>query len=603
MKIYLVVGAEMHESVSAVLKKNGFEIIGHEYTIDASLVMLKKRPLSPDLFIINGLAQASGAAEGTINRNRSMLVKLRDIRMTAPKSRILLLLPGENPPELIRGAVSLGIYDIRQASRFDGPALLDWIRTPMSIADFGEFRIARVPGGDAGDIVHSVGLRAGRDRDLKDRGEHCGGGAGGEGPARKRSGKPVSILGVGDARIEEWIRESFSDRLEVLAALSEHEEIKQRVCEVHPDICIFMRQSAIGGIPGAGELAAWAVSRVPAVLFIAGELSESGRAMVEQAAKAGVRHIISCEEGGFISGNELVYVLDNIIREMQVGTADEKRGIHSAKEAAKTADSILRGVNVLGRAFLRTVKAENPKGRKLKNKINKREGLSLEEEKLREGPVAVIRNPAAIVPGGILAVVTPWRPNLAGRLAAQAVRILSEVEGSEVAYVGASKCSTGALWLDVSGEELMMSDWRVPGSSYPITQENIKIYAVDPAKDLPVTGDAGLWDIVKQARKTATYMVVDFAGDTAEVLKAAHQGRAVVLAVLPGNDPVEYRMASLWFSNFAEGKQNVVAGIDLRGSPNGIPEGLRPKVAIRNNPADSLALVLKKNNDNEFSWI
>ncbi|MCL6478058.1 MAG: hypothetical protein K6T65_06540 [Peptococcaceae bacterium] len=370
--------------------------------------------------------------------------------------------------------------------------------------------------------------------------------------------------------------------------------------ELYPDIFVVMRQSAIGGIPGADELAVWAAAHVPAVLFIIGELDEPGKVMFECDSKAGVRHIISCEKGGFISGDELVYVLTGVIREIQTVQPGEEKEVAFSGEARKTINSLFRGTGVLGR-LKQTAGAEKPKVKRSKPKIKMSDGLSLEDGAPGDA-VVVLKNPTSIVPGGILAVVTPWRPNLAGRLAAQAVRILSEVEGGEVAYVGASKNSTGALWLNVSDEELMMSDWRVPGSSYPITQENIKIYAVDPAKDLPAEGEIDLWSIVRQARKTATYTVVDFAGDMAAAGKAAHQGRAVVLVVLPGNDPVEYKIASLWFRNLTEGKQNVVARVDLRGSPNGIPEGLRPKVVIRNNPADALASVLKKNNNDEFVW-
>ncbi|MCL6612433.1 MAG: hypothetical protein K6T66_12905 [Peptococcaceae bacterium] len=621
MKVYLVAGAEMHESMLAVLEKNGFEMAGHEYTMDAAVVALKKKPVHPDLFIINGLAQASGAAGGVINRNRAMLLKLKEIRMAAPKSRILLLLPSENPPELIRNIISLGIYDIRQTSRFNELNLLDWINSPMSIADFHDFQTGQVPDVVQGEIRYSddgfqprKGLFSRIAGTIGEGGKDAVNGQAAAVPNRKRPGKPGAVLGVGDARIEDWIKENFSDQMDVLTASTDPEEIRRSIGELHPDICIIMRQSAIGGIPGAGDLAVWAAGRVPAVLFIAGELDGPGKQMVDRAAGAGVRHIISCEKGGFISGDELVYVLSGIIRELQDPGRpgnEKKDRVPFSGEARKTINSLLQGAGIFSRApkAAETAPEKVPArarprvvSKKARPRINMAEGLSLENKTPPEASVNSLKNPTAIVPGGILAVVTPWRPSLAGRLAAQAVRILSEVEGSEVAYVGASKNSTGAVWLNVSDEELMMSDWRVPGSSFPIERENIRIYAVDPAKDLPAGGETDLWDMVRQARKTATYTVLDFAGDMAAAGKAAHQGWAVVLAVLPGSDPVEYKTASLWFRNLAEGRQNVVAGIDLRGSPGGIPEGLRPKVVIRNNPADALASVLKKNNGDGFIW-
>lgn len=638
MKVYLIAGTGLHDSMVTVMNKNGFEIMGHEYTLDAAVVALRKKSLSPDLIIINGLAQASGATEGVINRNRSMLVKLKDIRMNAPNSRILLLLSSENPPEVIRGVISLGIYDIHQISRFDEPTLLDWIKAPMSIADFIDFKTGHVPDNKQGEI--SYGPEEGeakRDYFFKKAFEgipskglvsKIAGSFGGGGETdracckeqvsqmplgkvkRRRAGRPGAVLGVGDVRIEEWIGENFSDQVDILLCSAEPGEIKEKIAESNPDILIIMRQSAIGGISGADDLAVWSAAHVPAVLFIVGELDGPGREMVRRASEAGVRQIISCDKGGFISGDELVYVLNNIIREMQGSEKPLQSGgpgMSSGGEAIKAINVLIQRAGILGRAIKPAeevggkVKARMP-SRKLKPRINMNGGLSLEEETSLSIYAEQPENPTAIVPGGILAVVSPWRPNLAGRLAAQAVKLLSEVDGSQVAYIGASGRSTGALWLNVADEELMMSDWRVPGSNYPIVTDNIRIFAVDPAKDLLARSESDVWGILKEVRKEATYTVMDFGGDMQAARKAAHQGRAVVLVILPGNDPVEYKISSLWLRNFMEGKQNVVTGIDLRGSAQGIPEGLRPKVVIRNNPADALGPVLKKTNQEQFIW-
>ncbi|MHB8919206.1 MAG: hypothetical protein ACYC4H_14360 [Desulfocucumaceae bacterium] len=638
MKVYLIAGTGLHDSMVTVMNRNGFEIIGHEYTLDAAVIALRKKPLNPDLIIINGLAQASGATEGVINRNRSMLVKLKDIRMITPNSRVLLLLSSENPPEVIRGVISLGIYDIHQISKFDESTLLEWIEAPMSIADFIDFKTAHVPDNNQGEI--SYGSEEGetkRDYFFKKVLEGIpskglvskiagsfGGGAEtdracfnkqiSEMPsgkvARRRAGKPGAVLGVGDVRIEEWIGDNFSDQMDILFCSAEPGEIKQKITQFNPDILILMRQSAIGGIPEADELAVWSAAYIPAILFIVGELDGKGREMLRRAEEAGVRQVISCDKGGFISGDELVYVLNNILREMQGSEKPLQSGgpsMSSGGEAIKAINALIQRSGIFSRTIKPPegagvkVKARSP-SRKLKPRINMNGGLSLDEETSLSINAEQSENPTAIVPGGILAVVSPWRPNLAGRLAAQAVKLFSEVEGSQVTYIGASGNSTGALWLNVSDEELMMSDWRVPGSNYPIVVDNIRIFAVDPAKDLLAQGDSDVWVILKEIRKETTYTVMDFGGDMQAAQKAAHQGRAVVLVVLPGNDPVEYKISSLWLRNLMEGKQNVVTGIDLRGSAQGIPEGLRPKVVIRNNPADALGPVLKKTNQEQFIW-
>ena len=428
---------------------------------------------------------------------------------------------------------------------------------------------------------------------------------------RKRTGKPAAVLGVGDSRIEEWIRDNFSDQMDILWCSAEHGEIKEKIAELEPDICILMRQSAIGGITGADKLAVLSARFVPAVLFIVGELDGLGKAMVDRAGEAGVRYIISCEKGGYISGDELVFVLTRIIREMNdaVEPGRVKESVPSPNgEAGKVINSILQGAGNLSKALKQSAGTAAEKAkvkketRKVRPGINMSEGLSLEEDTVPESTIVKPDNPTSIVPGGLLTLVSPWRPNLAGRLAAQAVKLLCDVEGSQVAYIGASKDSTGAMWLDIPDDELMMSDWRVPGSSCPIIRDNLSIYAVDPAKDLKLEGELDLWGILREARKISTYTVVDFAGDMSLAQKAAHLGRVVVLVVLPGGDPVEYKISSLWLRNLMEGKQNVVTGIDLRGVPQNIPEGLKPKVVIRNSPADALSVALRRNGDGRFTW-
>lgn len=621
MNIFLIAGNDLHQQMTAVLQKNGFGIAGHEYTMDAAVISLKKKRLTPDLIIINGLAQASGAAEGVINRNRSMLLKLKEIRMAAPTSRILLLLPGETPPEVVRNVVSLGVYDVHQASRFDEPTLVGWINNPMTIAHF-DFQTGQVPDNASGEIryeedggeVRKKGILKGRVKGPwteKGFSQKASGNLDRlPGSGRKR---PLALLGIGDARIEGWIEENFADQAEVLPCFPQPEEIKRKIEEVSPDILVLMRQGAMGGVPGADALAEWAAGRVPALLLILGELDGPGRAMLERAGQAGIHHIIYCQEGGYISGDELVYMLTGIIREMrETGGHGDSPADPPAGGAGKRIRAIIEGAGVLGKVVKQSAEAKAKRaggkkgpGLKMKFKLEmkKGQGLSLSEN---EGPPRETdspgnSSPTTIVPGGLLAVVSPWKPNLAGRLAAQAARMLSEAEGCRVSYVAASKDSTGAIWLDIPEEELMMSDWRVPGSSYPIGRDNVSVFAVDPSKDLGLGGELDLADILRAARKAATYTVIDFAGDMAAAAKGAHQGRAVVLVVLPGNDPVELRISSLWLRNFMEGKRNIVTGIDLRGVPRSIPEGIRPRVVIRNNPADALAAALKKSGD-EFIW-
>lgn len=427
---------------------------------------------------------------------------------------------------------------------------------------------------------------------------------------RSRSVTPTVLLAIGEPRIEDWIGKNYEGRLTVLGSTVNEEEFKQQVMSLKPDIVILMRQSVLGGIPDAGKLATWSTEHVPAILFIVGELDRVGLDMASAAKEAGVHNIISCEKGGQLAGDDLNYAIVSIIRELDsAGTSqgvNDQGGNTVSSEAKKALNSYL-GDSI--RAITKTVTsvAERPKekpNKKVHNpRIKKAEGISLEVEPQSQiYSSQVLKNPTALVPGGVLAVVSPWKPNLAGRISARAVRVFQEVDGGEVVYIGASSESTGAVWLEIPDEELMMSDWRVPGSCCPIKQGNLKLYAVDPSKDLRPNSDNELWSILKEARKTATYTVLDLAGDVALAQKAVHQGWTVVLVIVPGNDPVEQKIATMWLRNLMDGKQNIVTGVDLRGVSAGIPEGLKPKVVVRNNPADALVMALKRNNNDEFNW-
>lgn len=425
--------------------------------------------------------------------------------------------------------------------------------------------------------------------------------------------KPLVLLGIGNARIEEWIKVFFLEQASITVSPADSQALREKISGISPDILVLMRQNSMGGIPDAGSLAVSAAQHVPAVLFIIGELDDEGKDLFDQARDAGVQNIITCERGGQIYGDELVYSLTGLIRKINgpAGRKEREEGSPDSLlngEAGKTINSLFQSAGSIGRAIIKSAGTVSEKAKtksspkKTLTRINRSKGIALENAGGLSASLSQM-SPTSIVPGGILAVVTPWRPNLAGRLAAQAVKMFGEVNGGEVAYIGASGSSTGALWLDVPEDELIMSDWRVPGSSCPITRGNIKIFAVDPVKDLRPGGDEELMAVLHNVRKTSTYTVVDFAGDMAMARKAVLQGRTVLLVVAPGNDPVELRVSTLWIRNIMDGCRNVVTGIDIRGVLPEIPEDLNPKVIVRNNPADALNIALKKQNDNVFVWV
>lgn len=582
------------------------KITGKDYSMDtAAKWALSKKGEDPDIFLIDGQTDVASVdfKSGKITRDRCFVDRLKDIRISRPASRVILLLPPEKEKDLsfLQAVTALAVYDIIFVADFNVRDVLNWFDKKKTLEDVKCY----LPGMDIKEnnmeaqrrkIEYSGSKKKNPPKGVKIEGiiknflnKHKHTEDVETVTDKKSTGRPVALLGIGDMRIEQWITDYFSEQMNILASLADKDLIKEKVLELKPDILIVMRESSAGGLPDAGQLAVWAADKVRSVLFIVGELDAEGREMVDRARDAGLIHIITCEKGGYISGDELVFVLTGIIKKIN---GAEKKSPIPADLPAKAIEQ--ENGEIKKKAKIKAHKKKPPK-------ISMSEGVLLEDEVL-EISAAGTKNATSIVPGGLLAVVSPWQPNLAGRIAAQAVKMFSEIEGSEVVYIGAQGDSTGAVWLEVSDEELMMSDWRVPGSNYPVNKDNIRIYGVDPVKNLLILDESELWNTVRLARRTATYTVVDLAGNISFAQKAAHQGRSVLLAILPGADPVELKIAMLWLKNLGDGKQNIVTGIDLRGVPPQIPRDIQAKVVIRNNPADALNIALKKNGDGEFIW-
>lgn len=643
-KIHLVFDPDYIESLVEVIN-NFAEVTGKDFNMDtaAQWAASKKGP-DPDIILIEGTVDVSKVdfSSGKIARDKYFIERLTQIRVNRPNSQIIVLLQEERKSDIafLQAITGLAVFDIYFVNNFNESDLQQWFNTQKNVADVTHMLpgvnledselskqkssyAIESPGEDVQektgvlskllntvssvnkDVQQKLSKNKTPETELPIQEK--------ENPSkvkRTRTGIPTVVLGIGEPRIEDWIKNNYEGRLKVLDSTVNPEDFQQKVSELSPDLVILMRQSILGGIEQSDNLAIWSAKIVPVVLFIVGELDQIGLDMVNNARKAGIQHIISCEKGGQLAGDDFNFAIAAIIREFdshELQLDSEKQDAPNiSSEAKKSLNSLFKGsLKALSKTAASVADTSKEKAHKKisKPKIKSNEGISFDEQPESEiYSTQVLKNPTAIVSGGIFAIVSPWKPNLAGRLAAQAVKMFQEIEGGEVAYIGASAQSTGAIWLDVSDEELMMADWRVPGSNYPIVQGNVKLYAVDPAKNLRPNSESDLWSILKDVRKTATYTVIDLAGEMDLTQKVAHQGRAVVLVIIPGNDPVEQRISTMWLKNLMDGKQNIVTGIDLRGVPAGIPEELKPKVVVRNNPADSLVMVLRKNNNDEFHW-
>lgn len=406
---------------------------------------------------------------------------------------------------------------------------------------------------------------------------------------KKRYSKtPSVILGLGNQNLNDWFDKTFSHLVEVISPPTDVASFRQEIQNKQPEIAVIMRSGPTGGVPYADELAIFASQYVRHVIFIAGELDDEGMVMAEAVKKVRGK-VLSCPPGETISGEELVLLIQNTINETITEAEPEKDYDFTEEKTRGAGESFFQGISQVTEGFKKAIHRPEKEG-----KIGK---LITEEP-----PINIARlpkHPSAITAGGVLLIVSPWRPGLAGRIAAQAARIFSD-GGSDVAVISASGRSTTALWLGITDEELIMSDWRVPGSQVPIEREVMKIWAVDPAKSLHMDIKEDLDYVVKVARNKATYTVIDFGEDVDLAHSYIHQKDAVLLFLVPSSDPVECKTSLFWLKRTLGQKDNIVIGFDLREQGE-IPRGITSKLTITTTPEEALQNALKKSLD-QFIW-
>ena len=115
-------------------------IIGWDYTLDAAAQWAAgKKGEEPDVILVNGTCDLSSVDfdTGTINRNKAMLKCLREIRLSRPESRIVILLPPEKEEckDFFIGLVSLGIYDIYILNEFSTNDMQKWLKDKKTLVD------------------------------------------------------------------------------------------------------------------------------------------------------------------------------------------------------------------------------------------------------------------------------------------------------------------------------------------------------------------------------------------------------------------------------------------------------------------------------------
>jgi len=143
----------------------------------------------------------------------------------------------------------------------------------------------------------------------------------------------------------------------------------------------------------------------------------------------------------------------------------------------------------------------------------------------------------AVPDHGAVYVVCPGEPPLAGHVAASIAR-----QVQNCAVVCASGSSSAALALGMKPEDLVLCDWRIPGSDAPVRVGGMTVWPVDPSKFLEVK-DAPVRGLVDQIRGKFPLVIVDCGGDLSLCTGLSRESAVVV--VRAGGGYVEW-LVSQW---------------------------------------------------------
>ncbi len=124
--------------------------------------------------------------------------------------------------------------------------------------------------------------------------------------------------------------------------------------------------------------------------------------------------------------------------------------------------------------------------------------------------------------GGALYLVCPARPALAGEIAAALCR---DIKNS--ALICGVPGSVAAVELGVPQEQLIVSDWRIPGSNAPILHDDVTVWPIDPLKFSNIIPD--IHRIVDQIKGKFSLTIVDCGGSLEACSRTSRDEGVLVL--------------------------------------------------------------------------
>ena len=421
-----------------------------------------------------------------------------------------------------------------------------------------------------------------------------------------------------------------------------------------PDILVLLRRGGAGGLADAGRLALWGLENNFEVILIAGTLDETWTPIAEAVRMKG-GYVLGCLPGETINSFELLHLTYSKVKELTEKNKPGQAPRPATENPLPEMDPAVKEKALPTNALVIATDEETPKNSFLidtaqapdqdKNaappETKEKKGgilanlkrrliagsftqtggvgaasaspasssvspahsvnsapsaLRRQDNPQREAPSAEARsvepkNPG-VISSGAIAIVSPWQPSLPGRLTAAAARLFAE-KGDNTAVIGISKYSTVAGRLGIEDDELIMSDWRVPGSQAPVIRDKIKIWAVDPAKSLDIADEVELGLLVAKAQMEFKRVVIDCADDHYLAQKLLYQDVAIIY-IVPGKDTVEQNTSRLWLNRLYDTGRNVACGIDLRETAEPVPEGLKPELIIRGSPEAAVSEMIER---------
>lgn len=149
--------------------------------------------------------------------------------------------------------------------------------------------------------------------------------------------------------------------------------------------------------------------------------------------------------------------------------------------------------------------------------------------------------------GGAIYIVCPSRPAKAAEVSAQI-----SMQFSGFALVCASGDSTAALNLGISKNQLITSDWRIPGSNAPIEHNGVTVWPVDPYKLSSVAGE--VLRLVEQVKRFFSLTIID-CGASLDLCTRVTMDEGVLVLLDKEGDAAD-QAAQHWIKNI--GDRNVI---------------------------------------------